>query len=188
MSLDITSSPTSPESSSGLSKPTLLLHWAVAISFLAVLCIGVYMVDMPRGPEKGEMIGLHKSLGVLVLALACMRLAWRFKEGKLNPVAKLDAVKQKAADVVHGLLLLATIAMPLSGAIMSVAGGRGLDFFALNIIAAGEKNEGLQSIAHTIHVNAPYLIYAILVLHLAAAIKHHFIDKDATLTRMLGKR
>lgn len=187
MSLDIASGQASTEPSSGLSKPTILLHWAVAICFLAVLFIGVYMVDLPRGPEKGEMIGLHKSLGVLVLVLASIRLAWRFKEGKIKSVAKLDAAKQKAADAVHGLLLLATVAMPLSGAIMSVAGGRSLDFFGLELIAAGDKNESLQSIAHTFHVNAPYLIYAILVLHLAAAIKHHFIDKDATLKRMLGK-
>ncbi|GAM76061.1 cytochrome b561 [Vibrio ishigakensis] len=70
MSLDIASGQASTEPSSGLSKPTILLHWAVAICFLAVLFIGVYMVDLPRGPEKGEMIGLHKSLGVLVLVLA----------------------------------------------------------------------------------------------------------------------
>ncbi len=122
------------------------------------------------------------------MVLAAIRLVNRIKEGSVQPVAKLSALQKKVSHSVHGLLIVATVAMPLSGAILSVAGGRGLDFFSINLIAPGDKMEGLQSFAHAIHVNAPYVIYAILAVHIIAAIKHHFIDKDSTLTRMLGKR
>ncbi|WP_261817790.1 cytochrome b [Vibrio gallicus] len=187
MSLELTQNPPAEHPISSLSKPTILLHWAVAVSFLFTFFVGVYLVDLPRGPEKFELIGLHKSMGVLVLVVALLRIVWRLKEGKLKPASTLSALQQKAASAVHGLLLLATIAMPISGAVMSVAGGRGLDFFSVNLIAKGDKMEGLQSVAHSLHVNAPYLIYAILALHLLAVLKHHLIDKDNTLTRMLGK-
>lgn len=170
-----------------LSKPTIIFHWLTGLAFLIVLCIGLYLDFMPRGPEKGEMIGLHKSIGTLVFVIAVLRLCWRFKEGSITRIAKLTRAQTILATSVHHLLLLATLMMPISGITLSISGGRGLSVFGQQIVAGGgDKIEWLNSIAHTMHTGAVNVILVILFLHIAGAIKHQFIDKDGTLSRMLG--
>ncbi len=77
--------------------------------------------------------------------------------------------------------------MPISGAVMSVAGGRALELFGIELIAAGEKTEWLQSAASFVHVNAVNLIIMVFALHVLGALKHQLVDKDGTLSRMLGR-
>lgn len=170
-----------------LSKQTVVFHWLTGILFLVVFVIGLQFEGMPRGPEKGELMGLHKSLGLIVLLAALLRLVWRIKEGAIKSVAVLTRAQEVAAKGVHHFLLLVTLAMPISGAVMSVAGGRGLDLFGMELITAGEKTEWLQSAASFIHVNSVNLIILALALHVLGALKHQFVDKDGTLSRMLGR-
>ena len=170
-----------------LSKQTVVFHWLTGILFLVVFVIGLQFEGMPRGPEKGELMGLHKSLGLIVLLAALLRLVWRIKEGAIKSVAVLTRAQEVAAKGVHHFLLLVTLAMPISGAVMSVAGGRGLDLFGMELIASGEKTEWLQSAASFIHVNSVNLIILALALHVLGALKHQFVDKDGTLSRMLGR-
>ncbi|MGF1766243.1 cytochrome b [Enterovibrio makurazakiensis] len=173
--------------SSSLSKQTIFFHWLVAISFIAVLAFGLYVEDLPKGPEKGELIGLHKSFGVLVLVLAASRLLWRFKEGAISSIPGSPRWQEKIAAGVHHLLLLATLLMPISGIAMSIGGGRDVGVFGFTLITAGEKNELLGQIGHTTHEVLANIVIVTLALHLLGALKHHIIDKDATLKRMLGK-
>lgn len=173
--------------SKSLSKQTVIFHWITGILFIAVFVIGLQLEGMPRGPEKGELMGLHKSLGLIVLLAALVRLVWRMKEGAIKSVAVLTRTQEIAAKSVHHFLLLVTLAMPISGAVMSVAGGRSLDLFGLELIAAGEKTEWLQSAASFIHVNSVNLIILAFALHVLGALKHQFVDKDGTLSRMLGR-
>lgn len=173
--------------SKSLSKKTVVFHWLTGILFLVVFVIGLQFEGMPRGPEKGELMGLHKSLGLIVLVVALSRLVWRFKEGAIESVAVLTRAQEIAAKSVHHFLLLVTLAMPISGAVMSVAGGRALDVFGFELIAAGEKTEWLQSTASFVHVNSVNLIIVALALHVLGALKHQFVDKDGTLSRMLGR-
>ncbi|MGR5554873.1 cytochrome b [Vibrio fortis] len=173
--------------SKSLSKQTVVFHWLTGILFLVVFVIGLQFEGMPRGPEKGELMGLHKSLGLIVLLAAVLRLVWRIKEGAIKSVAVLTRAQEVAAKGVHHFLLLVTLAMPISGAVMSVAGGRSLDLFGMELIAAGDKIEWLQSAALFIHVSFVNLIILILALHILGALKHQFVDKDGTLSRMLGR-
>ncbi|CAK2139616.1 cytochrome b [Vibrio crassostreae] len=170
-----------------LSKQTVIFHWLTGILFIAVFVIGLQFEDMPRGPEKGELMGLHKSLGLIVLVVALSRLAWRMKEGAIASVAVLTRAQEIAAKSIHHFLLLVTLAMPISGAVMSVAGGRALELFGIELIAAGEKTEWLQSAASFVHVNAVNLIMVAFALHVLGALKHQLVDKDGTLSRMLGR-
>ncbi|WP_026339202.1 cytochrome b [Psychromonas ossibalaenae] len=167
-----------------LSKPTILFHWLTGGAFIFVFCLGLYR-DML--PESMNIMNNHKSLGVIVFVIAVLRLLWRFKEGAITSITKLSKVQSVAAKVVHYLLLLATIVMPLSGILMSIGGGRAISVFGLELIASGEKIEWLGSIAHSSHIASVDFIIVILFLHVAGALKHQLIDKDGTLSRMLGR-
>lgn len=169
-----------------LSKPTILFHWLTGLSFLVVLGLGLYMDNLPKGPEKFEIMGIHKSIGIIVFFIATLRLVWRFKEGNISSISQLTKLQSILASSIHYLLLLATIVMPLSGIIMSITGGNALKIFGLELIAKGEKIEWLSSITHTIHVSSVNIIILALLLHFAGVLKHQFIDKDGTISRMLG--
>ncbi|RJX75318.1 cytochrome b [Vibrio sinensis] len=170
-----------------LSRSTIFWHWLTALSFIAIFALGYYLVDLPRSPEKGELIGIHKSFGALFLLLAIARIIWRLKEGAISPASETPAWQEKAAKSVHGLLMLATLVMPISGIAMSIGGGRSIDIFGWTLISAGEKVEWLQQVGGNIHGFFVNIIIAVFALHILGAIKHHVLDKDQTLNRMFGR-
>lgn len=171
-----------------LSKPTVALHWVSALAFLSALAMGLYISDMPRTPEKFELLAIHKSIGLLVLVIAIARVTWRLKEGKLSSLTALPRWQEISASAVHGLLLLATLLMPVSGLMMNIAGGRVTQFFGFTLISAGEKSETFASLGSWIHHSAINVIIAVLALHVLAALKHQLVDKDGTISRMLGRQ
>ncbi|PKF62809.1 cytochrome B [Psychromonas sp. psych-6C06] len=170
-----------------LSKMTILLHWLTGLTFILVLALGLYFDYLPRGPEKGEIMGLHKSFGAIVFVVAVARLIWRFKEGSIKPISELSRLQSIVSTSVHHLLLLATVMMPLSGIVMSISGGRGLNVFGFEVVAGSEnKVEWLAQLANSIHTGAVIVILVLLFLHVAGGLKHQLIDKDGTISRMLG--
>jgi cytochrome b561 len=169
-----------------LSWQTILLHWVVGLSFIGVFGLGLYMVDQPA-PGKFELYGIHKSIGFLILIAAVARIFWRLKEGALPALSTSSALLEKLAKAIHGLLMLATLAMPISGVAMSIGGGRAVSIFAWEIIPEGEEIPWLGEAASAVHHMAVELIILVLVLHVAGAIKHQLVDKDGTLSRMLGR-
>ncbi|GAL15525.1 cytochrome B561 [Vibrio astriarenae] len=173
--------------SRSLSLPTIFLHWIIAIAFIGVFALGLYMVDLPRSPDKFQLYDIHKSIGFLILLVAIIRIIWRVKEGAIPPASPMPAWQEKLGKAVHGMLMLATLAMPLSGILMSMGGGRAIEVFGVQVIAAGEKMPMLQETASTIHGMAVYVLVALFVLHGVGALKHQLIDKDGTITRMLGR-
>ncbi len=173
---------------SPLSKTTVVLHWLVALCFIVMLCVGFYMVDLPRGPDKGEIYGIHKSVGAIVLLLVVGRIAWRIKEGKLPPVSPILTWQDKAAKGLQHFFYLATLCMPISGIMMSVGGGRGLKVFGVSVISSGEKINWLGSLGSDIHFYCAWALVVGISLHILAALKHHFLDKDIRLVRILGRK
>lgn len=169
-----------------LSWQSILLHWIVGLSFIGVFALGLYMVNQPA-PGKYELYGIHKSVGFLILIAAVTRIAWRLKEGAIPALSPSSALLEKLAKAIHGLLLLATLAMPISGVAMSVGGGRAVSIFAWEIIPEGEEIPWLGDAASAIHHMAVELIIVVLALHIAGALKHQLIDKDGTISRMLGR-
>ena len=170
-----------------LSKPTILLHWTVAILFIGVFAMGIYVADFAEPPAKFTYMGWHKSMGLVVLVFAIARLIWRIKEGALPATSDMPKWQTVIAHLTHGLLLLATLAMPLSGFIMSYAGGRAISFFEFELLSAPEKTPWLADAGSFVHHSSVLIIVVILALHIAAALKHQFVDKDGMLSRMLGK-
>ncbi|WP_430461898.1 cytochrome b [Thalassolituus sp. LLYu03] len=165
------------------SLATKLLHWGSALVIFGLLAVGLIMEEMPKGPEKFELMGLHKSFGVLALILILVRIPVRIS----NPVAPLagtprgDVIKAKA---VQGILYLLMLIMPLSGLLMSQAGGHPVAFFGLELPMLMDKNEDLHEFFEGVHGTAAWALIVVLVAHIGAALLHHFKMKDDTLKRM----
>ncbi len=164
-------------------------HWITATIFLFMIGLGFFLEFGGLEREaKGPYMGLHKSVGTLFLAWAVWRVLWRIAKGFPKDIAIMPTWQKIGAKATHWLLLASIIAMPLSGVIMSLFGGRAIKIFEWFTIPAQNKNEIISSSAHFFHSYAPYFITTLIMLHLIAAIKHHIIDKDETLKRMLGTR
>ncbi|MBO1923078.1 cytochrome b [Thiomicrorhabdus sp. 6S3-12] len=177
-----------------LSRQTLFLHWLVAFGMIAMLASGIYM-------DEAEVFALypwHKSFGVLLLAFILWRIYWRVKNGWLEPVREYKPLEITLSKVVHWVLIIGTVLMPISGMMMSGLGGHGIPFFGLELMARNPDpqnpqeviavNATLAGLGKTLHGLGGNLIILAVVLHIAGALKHHFIDKDVTLKRMTGQR
>jgi cytochrome b561 len=114
------------------------------------------------------------------------------KKGWPSAVGVASKIQHMIAKAVHWILIIATVLFPLSGLMMSIGGGHGLAIFGLEIVsetldAAGETvalNGTIGGLGHEIHETIVYFVIAAIVLHVAGALKHHFVDKDETITRM----
>ncbi len=176
-----------------INKTSRALHWIVAFAMLSLLAMGFYMTKL----EVWSLYQLHKSLAMLACFFIALRLLWRV----LRPWQALpntsSAFTQGLAKWVHQLLLISTVAMPISGVLFSSISGHGIAVFGLPLLTPnfdaakpGEVisyNESLEVLAQTLHEYFGYAVVALLLLHIAGALKHHWVDKDATLLRMLGK-
>ncbi len=169
------------------SWPTVGLHWIVAITIIAMLAFGLYIEDMPRGPEKGELIGLHKSVGTTILLFVLVRIFWRYLNKFPKPISPLVNWQEKLAKITHWVLIIGSALMPISGIFMSIGGGHGISVFGIELISKSpNKIEILSDIGHTMHSIVGKGLILFILLHLAGAIKHQFFDKDGTISRMLG--
>ena len=169
------------------SLTSILNHWIIGSIFLAMLIFGFYLAyaDIPRA-DKGALMFWHKSIGATFIILALWRLIWRLYQGFPKDVSEMPQWQKLSARITHWLLLLSLLIMPASGIAMNLFGGRDLNIFNLVTIPGFEKNDFISGSASFLHHNAPYVIMAIILLHIAAALKHHFIDKDKTLKRMIS--
>jgi len=173
-----------------LSTGTVALHWVIGLGMIGMVVMGLILEDMPRGDFKSSMIQLHKSIGVVVLALAAWRVAWRLREGMPDHVGRYTAVELRLGQIIHGALLLSTLLLPVSGMLLSIGNARPINLFGMPFIPQllTEKNALLYNIGHVSHAVLGKLLIAVIVLHVAGALKHHVVDRDGTLRRMLGAR
>ena len=162
------------------------LHWLMAALLVGLLALGLYMTNLPFSPEKLKLYSWHKWAGVTVFLLLLFRLLWRIK----NPPPPLPESMPKALQLVahagHFGLYALMFAIPLSGWLMSSAKGFQTVYFGvLPIPDLIEKNKELGHLLAEVHETLSWLFIILLVGHIAAALKHHFIDKDDILIRML---
>jgi cytochrome b561 len=165
------------------------LHWLIALAILAMIPLGIAAEEMAKGPAREFVFSCHKALGLLVLVLATWRLGRRLSEGFPRPVNRYSLVERTIAHTVHGLLLAVTVLAPLSGIAQIVGKGQALEVFGLTLLPAGPGNALALSLARSVH-SGPVLVLGLgvlIVLHVVGALKHHVVDHDATLTRMLGR-
>ena len=162
------------------------LHWLMAILFFGLLALGFYMHDLPLSPDKLKLYSWHKWAGVSAFLLVWFRLFWRVTHRPPALPDSMPRVMQVAAHAGHFLLYALMLAIPLSGWLMSSAKGFQTVWFGiLPIPDLLNKNKELGDLLQTVHMSLNLLFVATIVGHVGAALKHHFIDKDDILTRML---
>ena len=157
---------------SKLSLATISLHWLIAILMLESTIVGIIIVDMARTTARHELMDLHKSIGVLVLALAVIRIFWRYYEGHYEALGSLPKLHAKGIALIHWLLLLLTVLMPASGLMVSIGGGYPLKLFGFPLIAAGDKSELIGQVGYILHGGGMYLLISCVLLHLIGTLKY----------------
>jgi cytochrome b561 len=167
----------------------LLLHWIVALAIVGMLVMGEILEDMPRGPAKSNLFWWHFSIGVTLFVFAVWRVIWRISQGFPDHVGSYATWELHLAKLVHWILLIGTLAMPLSGMLTVLSNGRGIDVWGLfQIPAMMAKNESLHELGEALHGAGAKIMIVALLLHVAGALKHHVIDRDGTLRRIVGMR
>jgi cytochrome b561 len=165
---------------------TKTFHWTLAALVVGMLCLGLYMSDLPNGLDKLKLYNLHKSLGACVLFLVLCRIGWHAYSAKPPFVASLKAWEKISARAVHIFLYAAMIGMPLSGWFMSSAAGRSVSVFGLFALPDFvQPDKTLAQLLRETHETLADILIAAICLHVLGALKHHFLDRDATLRRML---
>lgn len=161
-------------------------HWIVSLAVFGMLAVGFILSSdvLPR-EEASSLRNLHKATGTVLLFLFAWRVIWRLRQGFPAPVPGVAAWQITASRLVHWGLLAALILMPLSGVLMSLLGGRPVDIFGLFQIPPVAEIEGAGKLARTVHGYLAWTLVALIALHITAALKHQFVNKDATLARML---
>lgn len=183
--------------STGYGRVAIAFHWTMAILIIGMLAFGLYMTTLPpTDPATFQLFQLHKSIGFIVLTLAILRLVWRL----LNPSPKLPEgmhpLEKLAAHLGHIGLYALIFAMPITGWFMVSASPWGIPTVLFNIQpiphlpvpeALGTKEQA-EAFFKLLHEYGAYLLIALVVVHVAAAMKHHFIARDDTLKRMVSTK
>lgn len=173
------------DSQPGYGYVAIVLHWLSALAVFGLFGLGLWMVDLTyydpwynRGPA------LHKSIGMLLLGVTLVRLAWRWVRPGPEPEGRLR--ERQAAVFVHRTMLALLVASMVAGYLISTAKGDGIAIFGwFEVPATVHGFEGQGDLAGWAHEWLAYALIALAALHTAAALKHHFIDRDRTLLRML---
>ena len=187
-------------------KTAIVLHGLVALGIFVMFALGWYMSEIPKDAAKQTAFdlfdlgvytwqlseaasprtfyfNLHKSIGITLLALITLRVLWRITHRPPAMLASYKAWERKLATGTHHLLYLLMIAMPVSGLIMAINSKYGVMWFGIDFIG-GLDNKNLRELFHEVHEIVGLVFVVFIILHIAGALKHKFIDKDDTLKRM----
>lgn len=166
------------------------LHWLVALAVLGLFGLGLWMVELTYYDNWYQTApAIHKGVGVLLLLVMTGRVVWRFLSPPPRPLPSLSPLERRVSGLVHGALYLLLFAVIASGYLISTADGRPIDVFGLFQVPAtltGLPNQADR--AGDLHLALAIGAVALAGIHALAALKHHFIDRDRTLSRMLGRR
>ena len=161
-------------------------HWSTALLIVAMFVLGWLAVGYPMSPTKIELFNLHKSLGLFILGWTILRLGWRLTHTTPPLPADVPSLERRAAHLAHAVLYVLIVAMPLSGWVINSAADFPLRWFGLfQVPQIVGPDEGLQDTAELVHFILSWTILAVLVLHVTAALRHHFVMKNEVLRRML---
>lgn len=185
--MSATTAPTDDAQTTRYRPSQRILHWLMAIVIISALVIGLYCSYLVPGTAlRRFLLDVHKSLGMTALILIAIRLPLRLSLGEPAYQRPLDVFNHYAARGAHMLLYALMILMPLAGYTTSAAGGHNLPWFGIfewpNLLPLDKP---LERTAAEIHEYGAYCLYAIVGLHILAALWHHFFRKDGVLQRML---
>jgi cytochrome b561 len=175
-----------PSSVQGYSGTAKFLHWTVAACVLTSIPIGISMNYLEQGTLQNVFYTIHRSLGVLVLALMLVRLVYRVVNGAPPPEPTLEPLQRVVSHLVHLALYALIIAQALIGWVATSAYGAAISFFGLfTVPALVAKDQELAEPLFAAHFFLGLTIAGLLVLHIGAALYHYFIRRDGVMQRML---
>ena len=166
----------------------IILHWVIALIVIGLFALGLYMLELTYYDSLYNTLPfIHKSLGMLLIIFLLLRIVWKITNIQPDPVAGCTPVEIAGAKLAHFGLDALTLLIIVSGYLISTAKGVGISVFDWFEVPATITSIPIQEdTAGFIHRYLAYTVIGLAVLHTAAALKHHFINKDNTLRRMLG--
>ena len=168
---------------------SIVLHWGIALAVFGLFGLGLWMVTLDYySPYNHSAPALHKSIGLTLLGLMILRLLWRFVSPAPATLSSYSRATRLGAKIGHGALYVLLFAVLIAGYLISTADGRPIEVFGLfSVPATLTSIPDQEDVAGAVHF---YLAWALVIfagVHALAALKHHFIDHDVTLTRMFGR-
>jgi cytochrome b561 len=164
----------------------ITLHWLIAIALIGSFSLGLYMHELPLSPQKLKFYSWHKWAGVTIFMFVVLRLAWRLTHRPPQLPAGMPLWQRQVAEATHVLLYFFMFAVPLTGWLMSSAKGfQTVWFGVLPLPDLLEKDQDLGDLLQQVHMLLNFGMAALVVAHLGAALKHHFLDRDDVLGRMI---
>lgn len=167
----------------------IALHWLIAAAIVSTFALGLYMSDLSASPVKLRLYAYHKWIGVTIFVFVVLRLIWRLTHRVPMPPPGMPRWQRFAASASHFLLYALMLAIPLSGWLFSSASGFKVVYLGkIPLPDLVAKDKALAESLLVVHQTLNYFMAAMVALHVAAALKHHFIDRDDVLLRMLRSR
>ncbi len=171
----------------GYSPVSKLLHWVIALLFISLIIIGWIMVDLGYyDPWYHRSLTWHKSLGIIVGAIVLFKLGWRVFTTYPAADDSLSQVERVGSRAAHWFLIASMVILPVTGYMISSSAGDVIDVFNwFSVPAVAKIGTAIRDQAIALHYYIAYFAAGVIALHIAGALKHHFIDKKDTLKRML---
>ncbi len=172
------------DTKTGYGRARRLRHWSMAVAIVAMFVLGLWMVTLTYySPYYRLAPDIHRSVGMLLLFLLVARFAWRLANAKPDD-SELSPFERRASQVVHWGFYPLLFALMASGYLISTADGRPIEVFNWFSVPALVRDKGMEETAGEVHEILAYLTMAIVALHAAASLKHHFLDRSRILARM----
>lgn len=165
-------------------RTAMALHWLLALAILGAFALGLYVADLSPSPERLQLITWHKWAGITILALSGLRLLWRLAH-RPPADAPMPAWQLRSAQVMHAALYVLFFAVPLAGWAYSSAAGHPIVWFG--VLPLPDFVPVDKALAHDIkelHEALAWALVVIAAVHIVAALKHQFIDRDGLIDRM----
>lgn len=166
----------------------IALHWLCAFLILVAFALGLYMVDLGVSPFKVKCFNWHKWLGVTILSAATLRALWRLSCLAPDPVPSLPRWQLQTANLMFFSLYFLLIAIPLTGWVYSSAAGYPVVYLGIKALRLPDlvgRSPELAMLLKRTHKIANWILLGLVSIHVAAALKHHYWDRDTVLARML---
>ena len=174
----------SPSGSANYSFIAVCLHWLLALGIIGTVLVGFYMTSLPLSPTRVKLVNWHKWAGLTILMLSAFRLLWRLTH-RPPPEVPMPVWQRWAARATHGALYVLFFSVPLAGWAYSSAAGFPIVLYAVWPLPDWVPvDRDLAETLKVLHHNLAYAMTTLVLIHVAAALKHQFIDRDGLLGRM----
>lgn len=173
----------------------IILHWVIGLIILGMIALGLFMIELPKQSElpPGEesvrafYFLLHKSMGITVAMLIVLRVFWRLTHKAPALPDSIPKLQQKAAGAVHGFFYIVMVAMPVTGFMQSTYSKYSTKFWGIKLPRLAEADQEMREFYSQIHECLAFILIALIVIHLAAVVKHKLKGTEVS-DRMSLKR